>query len=594
MNRIFTLGFFLHALCCLNAQAPGNWLFTGYLTGDQEVPALMNDGKGYFTLLVDKNLATAQINGVFTGLSGDIANCHLHSAPEGSNGGVVLNLKSFLVGNKLQGTINLTGDMLARLNAGLIYINVHTAANPSGEIRAQLNGKQDPYFASFLTGFSSVPPVATLASGVAVLKYDLFKDAIEYHVQLTNLSGPVTGAHIHDGDETMNGPVILPLSGSGNTLHGEFKLSDYPLDFIFKLFFGAVYINVHTAANPGGEIRGQIGFGGSFFCHSILNGDQENPPVTTTAQGLSIVLSNATLDTFTYVVIHDGLSGATTGAHVHLAEAGKNGPVISPLSPSQLPNLFIGGFVLDRTALANLSNGLFYANLHTAANPGGEIRGQITTSLRKSFAFDLCGAQSVPSKSSNGYGVCGISINQGNTNLIYELMQDGIPSAVNAAHIHNGAKGSNGGVLLPLVAPDKYSEDILSITGTEAILIEGGNTYVNVHSADFPAGEIRGQVDRTVGCIISFVSDVTDLSEFQLSPNPARDQILLDFGLFIDEKVNISILNLDGRTISTTQYSGGSKYNVSLDNLTDGIYTVDVKKSTTGKSIATKKFVVQH
>ncbi|NOT36034.1 MAG: CHRD domain-containing protein [Saprospiraceae bacterium] len=580
----------IHSLC---AQNSGNWLFTGYLNGDEEVPVVSTMGQGYVTILIDKDFTTAQINGLFTGLSGDITGCHLHVAESDENGPVIVNLKDYLSGNKLFGKINLPSNLLYLLNSGLVYINVHTAANPGGEIRSQLNSHAELNFASLLLGSNSVPPVATQAVGLAVLQLDLLRNVIEYQVQLTNLSGPITSAHIHDGDSETNGPVLVDLNVSGNILKGEINLEDQPLDFLIKLLLGAAYINVHTSKNPGGEIRGQIGYGGSYFCSSTLNGSQEVPAVNSNATGLGFIISNFTLDTLTYLTVYDGLSSAPTAAHIHSGQTGMNGPVVLPLNPTQLPGLYFGSFVINNTNLALLTNSSFYNNIHTSANPGGEIRGQIISNIRKGQAFDLCGTQSVPSNSSKAYGVCGMSIGRSDKNLIYEVIQDGITSAVTSAHIHSGAKGINGGVLLPIGSPDKFIDDIIPVNSSEVLALESKGAYVNIHSEDYPSGEIRGQVDNLASCLVTAVSDISNLPNVSLLPNPAQDQITVDFGILIDEKVIINIVNLDGRTISSSSYYGGNKCTVSLNNIPDGIYSLDVKKMKDGKRLTSQKFVVK-
>ena len=67
-----------------------------------------------------------------------------------------------------------------------------------------------------------------------------------------------TAAHIHEGPKGKNGPVIIPLTKSGDntfTVTAGAKLSDAQLE---SLKAGNLYVNVHSAANPGGEVRAQI------------------------------------------------------------------------------------------------------------------------------------------------------------------------------------------------------------------------------------------------------------------------------------------------------------------------------------------------
>jgi hypothetical protein len=117
-----------------------------------------------------------------------------------------------------------------------------------------------------------------------------------------------------------------------------------------------------------------------------LDGAQEVPAVTTAATGSGWVVISADGSTITYYVEYSGLSGAAAAAHIHLGEAGANGGVMLPLTASASPmlgtltsaDLTPTGSVTDFAgAIAAIEAGSTYVNIHTAANPGGEIRGQI-------------------------------------------------------------------------------------------------------------------------------------------------------------------------------------------------------------------------
>lgn len=105
-----------------------------------------------------------------------------------------------------------------------------------------------------LTGEQEVPPVKTvgLGSGFFAIANN---NAVTGSVNTTGITG--TAAHIHEAEPGKNGPVIIPLTKNGDTYttpEGA-KLTDAQLA-AFKA--GNLYVNVHTAANPGGELRGQL------------------------------------------------------------------------------------------------------------------------------------------------------------------------------------------------------------------------------------------------------------------------------------------------------------------------------------------------
>jgi hypothetical protein len=97
---------------------------------------------------------------------------------------------------------------------------------------------------------------------------------------------------------------------------------------------------------------------------ATLNGKAEVPPNTSAATGTADIDYDPASKKLSWKVTYSGLSGPATAAHFHgPAEAGKNGGVaIATLTDAQA---------------ADLTSGKYYVNIHTAANPGGEIRGQV-------------------------------------------------------------------------------------------------------------------------------------------------------------------------------------------------------------------------
>ena len=106
-----------------------------------------------------------------------------------------------------------------------------------------------------LTGAQEVPPVNTSASGVSTIEF-LNDKVVTGAVKTSNLNG--TAAHIHMAPPGQNGPVIITLQKSGENgwvVPGNTELSSAQLD---ALRAGNLYVNVHSAAHPSGEIRAQL------------------------------------------------------------------------------------------------------------------------------------------------------------------------------------------------------------------------------------------------------------------------------------------------------------------------------------------------
>jgi hypothetical protein len=106
-----------------------------------------------------------------------------------------------------------------------------------------------------LTGAEEVPPVNTQASGVSRIAVIGDKTLIGT-VEISNLNA--TAAHIHQAPRGQNGPVIIPLVKTGEnvwSVPGNTGLTSAPFDAHRS---GNLYVNVHSAANPNGEIRAQL------------------------------------------------------------------------------------------------------------------------------------------------------------------------------------------------------------------------------------------------------------------------------------------------------------------------------------------------
>ena len=111
---------------------------TGKLSGASEVPANTSAGSGPVSAKFDKATNVLSWNVSYTGLSGPAKAAHFHGpALAGANAGVVVPLTGSL-DSPINGSATLTSAQAADLLAGKWYLNVHTAANPGGEIRAQV------------------------------------------------------------------------------------------------------------------------------------------------------------------------------------------------------------------------------------------------------------------------------------------------------------------------------------------------------------------------------------------------------------------------------------------------------------------------
>ncbi|HET9642735.1 MAG TPA: CHRD domain-containing protein [Burkholderiaceae bacterium] len=106
-----------------------------------------------------------------------------------------------------------------------------------------------------LAGDQEVPPVKTTASGSGTI--NVANDgSVTGSVTTTGMTG--TMAHIHAGGPGVNGPVIIPLTKSGDSMWNVPPGAKLNAEQMARYKAGDLYVNVHTEANKGGEVRAQL------------------------------------------------------------------------------------------------------------------------------------------------------------------------------------------------------------------------------------------------------------------------------------------------------------------------------------------------
>jgi hypothetical protein len=173
------------------------------------------------------------------------------------------------------------------VGGGILGINIAPTHNNYQAIAQQIGNQTttaanqttaaNPDFDAILSGASEVPPVQTTASGFADLDVEVEdgQRVVDYQLSVSNISR-VTQAHIHQGNSSENGPIIVPLFNAstptgpvtGQLAEGQITPANFvgPLqgmqlqldDLIALMQNGTTYVNVHTEQNPQGEIRGTV------------------------------------------------------------------------------------------------------------------------------------------------------------------------------------------------------------------------------------------------------------------------------------------------------------------------------------------------
>jgi hypothetical protein len=283
------------------------------------------------------------------------------------------------------GTATLTPDQIAALVDGLTYANIHTTNHPAGEIRGQIQPHSSavPLTAS-LTGAAErptpLPDVTANGSGIFALE----GNSLIFNIRYAGMSSNAIAAHIHGPAKAAEAAGVLinlaPFNGgafgSNGTLAGQVTLTDEQRALLLE---GRTYVNIHTPAHGGGEIRGQIV---PSVMHADLLGASERPSAfQQTGKGrATLVLAG---DKLAVSATYSGLSAPATAAHIHgPASPADSTTVLVNLAPINgggfsTNGVFSGTLSLTPDQIGSLVDGATYINIHTSTHQGGEIRGQI-------------------------------------------------------------------------------------------------------------------------------------------------------------------------------------------------------------------------
>ena len=276
---------------------------------------------------------------------------------------------------------------------------MQTATSPAITVKVDNN----PAFSVTMAAAQIFPAPTSTATGTANVTVKLATGATSGKVTLSGVTA--TAVTLNEAFAGATGAGVITLAANGVTA-GEWDVPAGALltaDQVTALLQGKLYVIAVSAADPAGEIRGQITPANVTVVFSDLAGSQEAPPVTITAAGVAATTVDSVANTLTVHTNSTGVADATA-AEVDTAAAGATGPKLVALTQDSVNMGHWSAELATVTAsdVANFKANKLYVNVKTPAEPNGAIRGQINASSTpppaaptltqlKSTAFSVCG-----------------------------------------------------------------------------------------------------------------------------------------------------------------------------------------------------------
>jgi len=305
---------------------------------------------------------------------------------------------------------------------------------------------------------------ASAASGASVTRVDFLIDGtIVGTATAAPFSANWDSTTVVDGTHTLVGKVTDNMSQTTSSALVTFKVDNNPT-FTVDMAATQLFPAPQSAATGTASVTVKLATG-------AVSGKVNLTGIVSTA-----------------VTINEGFAGAAGPDLIALA---KNGATAGEWD---VP----AGSLLTTDEVNALLQGKLYVKAASAANPNGEIRGQIAPANISVIFSDLSGAQEVPAVGGAATGVAATTVDAQANTVSVHVHATGVDDAT-AAEVDNGAAGSTGTKLVALtqdaVQPGHWSTELAAITAADVDNFKANKWYVNVATPAQVHGAIRGQVD---------------------------------------------------------------------------------------------------
>ncbi|MEM7166143.1 MAG: CHRD domain-containing protein [Planctomycetota bacterium] len=331
-------------------------------------------------------------------------------------------------------------------------------------------------------GVQVVPPSGSPAFCAGTFEVDTANNTCTYSIVVSALaSGEIAANICGPADPGVNGAVLHALP-AGKTKAGVWN---YPEASEADLLDGKMYVNIESTAFPSGELRGQIS---DMVC--TLDAEQVLPVVTSPTSGFGVFQIDTDANLLSYHIFYDPiLTSGEFAAHIHVPAT--HGDVQVGTPPHTLPGgpLKQGTWNYSENYEEALLTGRAYVLVHSTQFLGGEVRGQIGSSLSL-----LEPGQVLPPVTTDGVGYVLFSVDKDTDTLGYDLRFADLTGTESATVVHGPAPvGASAPAIFTMpMGPRKVTKEIVSASIVQHFF--DCQLYIDVHTSTFSGGELRGQL----------------------------------------------------------------------------------------------------
>lgn len=359
---------------------------------------------------------------------------------------------------------------------------------------------------TYQVGFSPIQVVGQASPDTVTATGDIFSvedDVTTLNGNVTVMGEVPTSVTINEGYPGENGPVYITLTNDGGELWTvpETVLAD---DEFSRLVVSGYYVSVQTS---GGELRGQVILPGYVPATVPLDADEVIPAATSAGSGTAGFMLNPDNGLIRLRITTDGISDAI-GAGLRGAVTGARGEEFIDMEQS-LSDPRVWGTVdindpdaeeyVTQEGAGFIITGASYFSLETTANPGGELRGQLVPTGIDVVTAPLDNDQVVREGTPVATGATGTATVtwNGDFDQISVAVNSDIEDAISVG-LYQGDAGEIGPLVLELTQdalyPGYWVVQRESLTPQQGDAFRADGLYVSVVTADYPEGELRGQL----------------------------------------------------------------------------------------------------